>query len=113
MAVIESLCPFGAADTVGELSEAISRPGGAMDIIRRRSPSAGAGTDQKGFFASRQGRRTRIRDRNNPGPAPFQGACRVVTLPAPTLGLRRRLMSLAPPALKEFANSIKAPKAHV
>jgi hypothetical protein len=61
-------------DTVGELSESISRPGGAMDISRRRSPSVGAGTDQKGFFASRQGRRTRIRDRNNPGPAPFHRA---------------------------------------
>jgi hypothetical protein len=85
MAVIESLCPFGAADTVGELSEAISRPGGAMDISRRRSPSAGAGTGQRRLFTSRQGRRTRIRDRNNPGPAPFQGACRVVTFPVVTL----------------------------
>jgi hypothetical protein len=64
------------SDTAGKLSEAISRPGGATDISRRRSPSVGAGTDKKGFFASRQGRRTRILDSNNLGPAPFQGAWR-------------------------------------
>src|SRR5262245_35311744 len=28
----------------------------------------------KGIFRAPEGRRTRIRDRNNPGPAPFQGA---------------------------------------
>jgi hypothetical protein len=34
--------------------------------------SAATGTDQKGFFASRQGRWTRIHYRNNPSLAPFQ-----------------------------------------
>jgi len=63
-------------DTAGKLSEAISRPGGATDISRWRSPIVGAGTEQMGFFTSRQGRRTRILDSNNPCPAPFQGAWR-------------------------------------
>src|SRR5688572_6495998 len=51
-------------------------PVGATDISRWRSPSVATGTDQNGFFASRQGRRNRILGSNNPGPAPFQGAWR-------------------------------------
>jgi len=93
-------------DTAGKLSEAISSPGGVTEICRWWSPSATAGTDRRRFFASRQGRRTGIRNKTNPDPAPFQGAwsCRGVS--GGCAPLRHRLISHAPPALEKFAGSI-------
>src|SRR5262245_370995 len=50
-------------------------------------------------FASRQGRRTRIRSNANAVPAPFQGAhASVSAFPVVTLGLHHRLISAAPPS---------------
>jgi len=51
------------------------------------------------MFASRQGRRTGIRNETNPDPAPFQGAWSYRVVSGGYASLRRRLMSLAPPAL--------------
>ena len=68
--------------------------------------SVTTGTGRRRLFASRQGRRTRIRNRTNTGPAPFQGvwSCRGVS--GGYASLRHRLISIAPPALEEFASSI-------
>ena len=94
-------------DTAGKLSEVIFRPGGATEISRWWSLSATTGTGLRRLFASRQGRRTGIRNRINPGPAPFQGALCCRGISGGYASLRHRLISLAPPALKEFASSIK------
>src|SRR5262245_42092340 len=86
-------------DTAGKLSEAIWRPGRATEISRWWSLSATTGTDRRRLFASRQGRRTRIRNRTNLIPAPFQGAWSCGVVPGGYASLRHRLISCAPPAL--------------
>ena len=64
------VAPLG--DTAGELSEAISRPGGATDISRWRSPSAATGnltTEPRAL----KGRRTLVVSVENSGPASLPG----------------------------------------
>jgi hypothetical protein len=102
------------SDTVGKLREVISSPGGAAEISRWWSEAQPPGLVIRRFFASRQGRWTGILDRTNPGPAPFQGAWSCRDVSGGCASLRHRLISLAPPALYEFASSIpsaRTPKA--
>ena len=84
-----------------------------MEISRWWSQSATTGTGRRRSFASRQGRRTRIRHRTNPGPAPFQGAWSCGAVSGACASLRHRLISIAPPvplrarnSFAEFASNI-------
>src|SRR5262245_52551483 len=107
---ISRSCPHSSSDVPTHVDCQIMLPNSQF----MGKVTATTGTGRRRSFASRQGRRTGIRNRTNPGPAPFQGAwsCRGVS--GGYASLRHRLISLAPPALEEFASSIpgaRAPKA--